>query len=407
MLERSPSTSHRVIEPVSAGAERVTVGVPLLSRGFVALIAVNVVFSCGFAAFFLLPKFMVQELAAGPTEIGVVSAAFGISMIASIPLVGWLLDGSRTREVLVAGCVLMAVASLGFVRVREVGPAIVVLRGLQGVAMSLFHNAAAVLVAKLSPPTRLAQALGIFAGSGMIMTAIAPALSEWCAAEHGYGSVFALAALSSSLAAPLALRVEKVRAHSTRKSSLRGLLRRKRSLRMIAVLSNAGLGFGVMFAFSTPFALELGVENVRGFFFAFAGGAAFVRFGLGGLIDRVGHLAVATVALLSYGLVVMAMYLLVPEGLPVIGALFGVSHGLFLPAFTAFMVGKTREHERGKLLTLFNGAFNVGNCVVLLLGGVAEAVGYRALFAGTGALVAATPLLMWRWPHEEDASPSI
>lgn len=371
----------------------------MLTPAFAALLVVNVAFSFALSTFFLLPKYLVQELGATPSDVGAVATGFGLTMVLAVPLLGRLLDGSRDRAVMIGGCVVMAVSALGFVFVTKLGLAILLLRALQGIALSMFHNAASVIVADLSPPGRMAQALGLFAGTGMVMTAVAPALVELIAERSGYAPAFALAAFAAALSVLLALRVPVPR-HQTRvESSLRSLLSRSTSLRMIAVLGGTGLGFGAMFTFSSPFALALGIENVRGFFLAFAGGAVCVRFGLGGAIDRIGHRRVSTFALTGYGVSVAAMYFLAPGRLELLGGLFGLFHGLFLPAFTAFVVSESAAHERGKMMTLFNGAFNVGNTLVVLLGMIAERHGFPLVFGATGVLVLLGPLLLAGWPR--------
>jgi len=133
-------------------------------------------------------------------------------------------------------------------------------------------------------------------------------------------------------------------------------------------------------------------------------GALFVRLCLGGLIDRVGHRRIATFALWTYAWTVAAMCLLTPARLELFGAPFGLSHGLFIPAFTAFVVGSVALHERGKLMTLFHGAFNLGNSFVFALGMGVEHYGYRSMFAATGALVLVAPLLPIGWPTDAAAA---
>lgn len=50
---------------------------PLLTPSFLALLVANVCFGYAFSSFFLLPKFMAAELAAGPVEVGGLVAAAG------------------------------------------------------------------------------------------------------------------------------------------------------------------------------------------------------------------------------------------------------------------------------------------------------------------------------------------
>lgn len=86
-------------------------------------------------------------------------------------------------------------------------------------------------------------------------------------------------------------------------------------------------------------------------------------------------------------------------GLTLLGAGFGAAHGLFYPSTNALAVEGAGEHERGKVMALFQGSFNAGFASgTLALGFLADAAGYPAVFVAAGgftllALVAlAAPL---------------
>lgn len=251
-------------------------------------------FQFGFSSFFLLPKFMAQELAASPSEIGALTTAFGLSMVMAVPITGRLLGELGNRRVLMLGAAAALFTSLGYLWVERVGPILFALRSGQGLALSLFINAGSVIAANAAPAGRLAQAMGLFAASGMIMTAVAPLVVELVAEHAGYAPTFLSAGVSALVSLALAFRLLPDAQLVREQSSFRRLLLRETSLRMTAVLSATGLGFGAMFAFSPPFSLELGMANVRGFFLAFTAGALVVRLGFGRLIDHVGHRRSAT-----------------------------------------------------------------------------------------------------------------
>jgi predicted MFS family arabinose efflux permease len=249
------------------------------------------------------------------------------------------------------------------------------------------------LVTDEAPPERLGQVLGLFGVSMLSMHALAPAAAEEIAGRFGWSVVFTVA---SGAAAACALLTRAVREPapppraSESMSSFWDVARRPRSLRIAAVTALSGAAFGAMLTYSQPFALELGRSQVRGFFLAYAGAAVAVRLGLGGAADRLGRERVSVVSLAVYAAVVLAMADLWPGGLEPLGALFGLAHGLFYPAFNALAVEAAGPHERGKLMALYNGSFNVGNSgATLALGFVAERQGYPAVFllAGFGVLL--------------------
>ena len=88
-----------------------------------------------------------------------------------------------------------------------------------------------------------------------------------------------------------------------------------------------------------------------------------MRVALGGFIDRTGRHRVARLCLGLYAVVVTGMAGLGQVGLVPLGALFGVAHGLLFPAFNAIAVAGAGVHERGKVMAIFIGSFNLGFAV--------------------------------------------
>ena len=117
------------------------------------------VWGFAFSTFYLLPKFLAQELDAGPSEIGVVVGVFSVATVAATPLAGWVVDRFPRRFAIAVGGVLMAIAAAGFVGVRRIGPFLELLRVLQGISYALVVTAVGTLVADVVPRERLNQAL--------------------------------------------------------------------------------------------------------------------------------------------------------------------------------------------------------------------------------------------------------
>lgn len=383
----------------------------LFTRNFVALLAAQACFGFSFSSFFLLPKFMTVELGAGPDEIGSVTAAFYATAVLLAPWMGTVVDRRGRRRFLTAGALLQAVAAFGFVAVGEVGPLLYGLRALQGVAFAMAFVAGSALAVDEAPADRLALALGIFGLTMLSNNAIAPVLVEEIGQRAGWGPAFAMAGAMGLLGSLLSLRVPD-RARPAPDAEIPGLFAvatRPGAPRMWLVVGLAGAAFGVMFTYPQPFALQLGIENVRGFFVAYTAGALVVRLGLGPFTDRLGRRRVSLVALVLYAATTAAAAWIGVLGLAAVGAVFGLAHGIFYPTFNALAVQQSGEHERGKAMALFNGAFNVGYaCGVFGLGIVADRLGYPPVFwigaasAGTAFVV----LLTRRRRRSAPASPA-
>jgi MFS family permease len=391
----------------------------LYTRSFVSLLLAQAAFGYAFSSFFLLPKFIVTELGRGPDAIGLVMAAFGATSVFCIPIVGALVDRIGRRPFMAAGAIVMAGTALGFLRVHEVGPLLYALRALQGVAFAMTFIASATLAADLAPPARLGQALGIFGVSMLSMHAIAPAVAETLVAHGGWEGVFRTAACFAGLCAVLTVFVREPVPHprgDEAVDSLFAVAARPRSLRIMAVIALSGAAFGIMMIYPQPFALSLGRENVRGFFIAYALAAGTVRLGFGSVADRLGRDRISVLSLAAYGLVVLSMAELRPAWLEALGAAFGLAHGLFYPAFNALAIDGAGAHERGKVMALFNGAFNAGNsAATLAVGFLAARAGYPAVFVvaalgvfgGVALLVRSPEGRGWRHGSAVAAGPAV
>lgn len=351
------------------------------------------VWGFAFSSFYLLPKFLAQELAADPAEIGFVVGLLSLATVLATPFAGWVVDRFPRRYAMMAGAALMAVAAAGFVGVRRVGPLLDGLRLIQGLSYALVVTAVGTLVADVVPRERLNQALGLAGASMLIMNAVAPAVAEPLAVALGWPAVFALAALAALVATGLAAQVREPRWRRDRAATggLRALLAQPLARHYAIVVMLGGVAFGAVFTFEPAYALALGRTRVGGFFIAYALAAILVRLGFGTLPARIGSYRVARGSLLLYAAVVLALAAAGPAALEPLGALFGVAHGLFYPAVNAMAVTAVRVHERGRMIAIFTGSFALGlGAGSTLLGYVAAYGGYPLVFvvAAFGTLAA-------------------
>ena len=373
----------------------------LLTADFAALLVANVCFGYAFSTFFLLPKFLAVELGAGPGAVGGLTAAHGAVVVLALPLMGVAVDRMGRRLFLTAGALVMAAASGAYAGVDELGPLLYGLRLVQGLAFAMVFAAGGALAVDLAPPERLGQAIGLYGLSFLAMNAVAPAVVEQVSLHAGWGMAFGTAGVGALLCAVLSLRVREPAGDSGGPgdgATLLEVARRPGRGISLLVIALVGSALSAVFAFHQLYALELGIERVSVFFVAYSCSAVFVRAALGHLMDRWGNLKSATAALLLYVVVVLAVVQLEMLGLPLLGAGLGVAHGVFYPAFNASVVADAGAGERGRLMALFQAAFQVGMAGGGLgFGLLAEVAGYPAVFeAASAGLAVALALLVVR-----------
>ena len=201
-----------------------------------------------------------------------VMAAFGVLSLAAIPAVGPMVARLGRRGAMQVSFALLAGSALAFLLIRRADGLAALLRGLQGVAWSLFFAAGMSLLAEAVPPGRLGHAIGLYGGASLATNAIAPAVTEPIAAWLGPRAVFTLSALVAAAGGWFCRRIPPghsgpvVREQAAALPPSRGLL-----ARVLIVLAVGGLAAAGMFTFVAPFSLAHGIGVVRGFFVAYTG----------------------------------------------------------------------------------------------------------------------------------------
>jgi MFS family permease len=359
----------------------------LLTPRFALVLACQACFGFAFSAFFLLPTFLATQLAASAAEIGLLATATSFVTVFLMIGMGIAVDRLGCRRLIIGGGLLMAAGSMAFARVDEMGSLVYALRIAQAVAFAMVYVAGSALTAELAPDERLGEALGYFGLTGLAMNAVAPAAIEELAAGPGWPAAFALAAFAALACGllGLAIRDGKVAHTAQPPASIAAIALRADQRNGGVVMACIGAAFAALFIFHQLYALELGIERVRVFFISYAIGAVVTRLGFGSLGDRWGRRRVSILSLGIYTLAAFAMMELASFGLGVIGAAFGLAHGIFYPTFSAMVVEPVESHERGKALALLQAWFNVGVALAAsALGMLAEIGGYRDVFAIAG-----------------------
>jgi MFS family permease len=360
----------------------------LLTGPFVRLLAANFCFFLTFASFFLLPLH-VRALGGDERVIGLVMGTAGIAGLASLFVAGPLLDRFGRRPFLLGGLGTMAMVTAGFLVVDRIGPALFLLRGLQGLAFAAGFNAASTLAVEFAPPARRAAALGIFGVSTLATHALAPALGEILVRRRGFPALFEVAAACSVVALLLAWSLDvPPPLHGAR--SVR--LRPTRTLASASVtVAFCGVAFGAVLTYVPTFVEDAHLGRVGTFFLCYTGAAVLTRVTAGSLGDLFDRRAVILPALglLAASIVGLAA-VRTAGGLAGAGLLFGLAQGISYPTLNAFAIDHIAPETLGRAQTLYNGAFNVGvTSGSIALGTVVQAAGHRTMFLCAAAIAAA------------------
>jgi MFS family permease len=376
----------------------------LLNRRFIFLLIAQAGFGFAHSSFMMLPKFLATELAAGPVEIGRVVSVSAISIVFFLIPAGAMIDRHGRKRFLIAGAALMALTSALHILVHEVGYFLYALRIVQALAFAYAYAAGAALCVDAAPPARLGQAIGLFGLAYVAMGAFAPAVVETVVETDGWNTAFWIAAASASLCGILSIAVHESRPDRTMEPhvSLSASAVRPAMLRALVVIGLLGVAFGCAFNFYQPYALSLGITELRDFFIANSIAAAACRLVIGPFIDRIGLRRISLASLSLYAVVIWCMVYLDEIGLTILGLSMGVAHGLFYPAYTAMVLADSPAVERGRRLSIIQASLNLGvGAGGVGLGWMAAQWGYPLIFQVSAmAIVLAATLIVLETPSE-------
>lgn len=362
----------------------------LLSREFLVLLGSVSFFGFSWSFYLILPKFFAAELGMDAAAIGRAVAVEGITAVLVTPLVGWLVDRYGRRPWLMAGNIMLMVTGLLYLFVDQEGPLLYLAQMCWGVGMVMGFNSAGTMTADIAPSDRMAEALGLFGAANLGMNAISPTIAELLAGSVGWKYVFAASASAGLLAALLSTRIVEPERHEPREQDVQIPVLGGPLLRVYGTTILMTAAFTALFTLHQPFALELGVSEVRSFFVGFAIVALTVRLAGGRLIDRFGVLRSSVVALVLYAAVPPMLGILGPAHLFAIGAMMGLGHGIAYPALTALAIERADAVSRGMVVSIIHGAFNGGHAFfAYALGWAAAQWDYSTAFWAAGAMTLA------------------
>lgn len=371
------------------------------SPTFARILAAQATFGFGWCLYLVQPKYLTTALGAGPEQVGAVGTTTGLVSIATIGVLLSIIDrpGGRRRAFL-SGCVLLSLASLGYLFIHDFGPAVYLCQAGVAGAYGLTFNSAMALTTDVAPPRRLGQALGWQSAANLSMNAVSTLVAEAVADRFGWSAVFALALVAGLVSFAVARGLPRT-SGGTRDDEALGQKPPYGALAPVFLVSAMiGAAFVAAFTFHQPFALALGAAHVGAFFVGFTAAALVMRLVFGGLGDRFGHRRMVLASLGLYAVVVAGMAALTPGTLWIFGAGMGLAHGVAYPTLTAFATEHAAPTTRGRIIAVFSGSFSAGTSVgalawgllaadagyppVFLLGGLALVLALVTLAAATG-----------------------
>jgi len=378
---------------------------PLLTAPFVLACTVNLLQGMSFFMFVHLPRFL-SDLGADEVGIGLIVAAAAVASLLVRPWVGTAMDRRGRRPAILAGCALTVAAVPLYFTVQSVGPWLVTIRVLHGVASALAFVGIATYGADHVPEARRTQGLSLFGASSLLPMAIGGWVGDVILAAGGFdglflaGLGFAVAGLAVSLRLPEARRADAATAGRRRGSFRRAVA--QTDLRPVwFIFFSLSVIMAAYATFMRTYVDDTGVGSVGVFFAAFAGTAVVIRAFFGWLPDRVGRAWVLFPSLGAIAVGYLALALASSTlAVAAAGALCGAGLGYAFPVLFSIVVERASDDERGSAMAAFITFGDIGSLLGSpLLGWVILHFGYTVMFSGAAAYMALAAVAFRLWDN--------
>jgi MFS family permease len=337
------------------------------------------------------------------STIGTITGIFTLSSVLFRPWFGNLLDTRGRRVILLAGIVILTLASLsyGFTQAIIV---LFVIRFLHGIGFSAQTTAAGTITSDIVPASRLGEGISY---SGIVMTAagaVGPIFGLYMAQNYSYNVFFIIcfalgvAAFISSLPisyegkekSGAALMLHRGKREKCDKSGL--LITKfieKTALKPSIVLFVMMLAGSSIFTFIPTYALSKGIKDIGIFFTVNSIAYLVVRPVTGRISDKYGasKVIIPGMLVMILGLVILAFADSLMLFLAV-GIIYGFGFSAAQPTLNVVMLRMCPEERRGAANATFFSAMDIGIGIGAVIWGiVSQKLGFSYVFLGSAACI--------------------
>lgn len=330
----------------------------------------------------------IKSLGASSFQIGLVTAMFSIGAIIIRPLIGYLLEFSKRRYLVLIGALALLVMTIMY-PLSNIIFVLLLIRLLHGSMWGWSTTANGTAAVDIVPDSRLGEGMGYFGLSITIGMIMAPSLGIYLYQHASFQMMIIVSAILGTIAFILlsliqyntpeaVLNVNR----SKVKFKLFDSLIEKSSWYPAIVTLMATFGYGSIVTFIVIFGEERRIEQIFLFYLVNALIATVVRPITGRWFDRKGPKGLVILcALLSF----LAMWVLSYShswiGIVMAGVLFGAGYGSLIPTLQAWVLSKTSSERRGVANGMFYSAIDLGIGISgLIFGLVAQYVSIASIF---------------------------
>ena len=351
-----------------------------------------------YAVISTLPIYLVSELHATKSQVGLVVAAYTIASVMIRPFSGFTLDRFSRRMVFLIALVVYSMLFAGYLVAISI-TTLILLRFAQGLTWGFTTVSGSTIAIDIIPSSQRGEGIGYFGLSTTLGMSVGPVIGLFICHHWGYTAMFVsgLFICLASLVCAYAIHLPKSFLAGKRiHFSWNNLFDRKSirpSLNVLIIM----ISYGGLLSFIALYGREIGIQNTSLFFLIFALGIASSRMASGKKFDQNGPRRIITLCLilLIIGFPMLAM-VQNAVGFYLSAIIIGFGFGVIFPTFQSMVNNLADAAHRGAANSTLYTALDLGMGFGMIAAGlIAQYLSIAAIFV-ISALVCAAGLIFFR-----------
>lgn len=369
------------------------------NKDFILLVVSNfLMYVTYYAVLSALPIYLVSDLHASKSQVGVVVGAYTIASVLVRPFSGFTLDRFGRRTIFLLALVIYSLLFAGYLAAISIS-SIILLRFAQGLTWGFTTVSGSTIAVDLIPRQKRGEGIGYFALSTTLGMSVGPIIGLFVCHQWGYIALFMAGLFISfaSLACAYAVHLRKRFLTGKRIRLARNSLFDKNSVLPSINVFIIMIPYGGLLSFIALYGREIGVQNTSLFFLIFSIGIAASRLTSGKVFDKSGPRRILTLCmiLLLIGFPLLA-WTKNAAGFYISAIIIGFGNGVVFPTFQTMVNNLADAKHRGAANSTLYTAVDIGMGFGMIMAGlIAQHISISAIFA-ISTLVCAIGLIFFR-----------
>ncbi|MEI6694811.1 MAG: MFS transporter [Bacteroidota bacterium] len=354
------------------------------NKDFILLIISNfLMYITYYAVISALPIYLVSELHATKSQVGLVVAAYTLASVLIRPFSGFTLDKYSHRMVFLLALIVYSLLFVGYLVAISI-TALILLRFAQGLSWGFSTISASAVAIDTIPAPKRGEGLGYFGMSTTLGMSVGPIIGLFISHHWGYMAMFVSGLFISlaSLTAAYAIHLQKRFLVKKRTEfDWKYLFHKKSILPSLNVLI-VMVTYGGLLSFIALYGRELGIQNTSLFFLIFSIGIVCSRLVAGKVFDQKGPKRMITFCLILL-IIAFPLLSLVQNALEfyLSALMIGFGIGVVFPTFQSMVNLLADIKHRGSANSTLYTAVDIGMGTGMIIAGlIAQYVSISAIF---------------------------